>query len=94
MNVSKDILFRPLQLKRLTLANRFVRSATYEEVYLHDYENMWRAEEHLGRYFAFYNEDRPHQSLDWKTPTEVYWGDERQRAVHLKQLGNCPARWE
>jgi putative transposase len=65
---------------------RLWRTVKYEEVYLHDYESVWDAEKHLGQYFAFYNEDRPHQALDWKTPVEAYSQRERQRADHLKQL--------
>jgi len=65
---------------------RLWRTVKYEEVYLHDYENVWSAEEHLGRYFPFYNDDRPHQTLDWKTPAEVYWASEMEREIHLKQL--------
>jgi putative transposase len=61
------------------------RTVKYEEVYLNDYENVWSAEEHLGRYFAFYTKDRPHQLLDWKTAAEAYGGSELQRAVHLEQ---------
>jgi putative transposase len=26
----------------------------------------------LGKYFPFYNEERPHQALDYRTPAEVY----------------------
>jgi len=55
-------------------------------VYLHDYESLWSAEEQLGRYFPFYNDDRPHQVLDRKTPTEIYWRGVQERAIHLKQL--------
>jgi hypothetical protein len=28
----------------------------------------------LARYFAFYNRERPHQALEWRTPHEVYFG--------------------
>jgi putative transposase len=34
---------------------RLWRTVKYEEVYLHDYENVWMADEHLARYFEFYN---------------------------------------
>jgi putative transposase len=53
---------------------RLWRTVKYEEVYLHEYENGWMAEDLLGRYFGFYNEKRPHQSLDWHTPAELYFG--------------------
>ena len=46
----------------------------YEEVYLHAYENGRVAHDRLGRYFLFYNVERPHQSLDYRTPCELYLG--------------------
>jgi putative transposase len=51
---------------------RLWRSVKYEEVYLKDYETLDHAREHLGRYFAFYNEERLHQSLGYATPASVY----------------------
>ena len=46
----------------------------YEEVYLKDYESMSEAWASLARYFRFYNQERMHQSLDWRTLAEVYFG--------------------
>jgi putative transposase len=51
---------------------RLWRSVKYEEVYLKDYEGVREAREGLGRYFEFYNGNRPHQSLGYRTPREVY----------------------
>jgi putative transposase len=51
---------------------RLWRSVKYEEVYLHDYEGMRAAQQGLGRYFGFYNEERPHQALGYRTPGAVY----------------------
>lgn len=51
---------------------RLWRSVKQEEVYLKEYEDVWQAEESLRRYFEFYNHRRPHQSLKYKTPFEVY----------------------
>jgi putative transposase len=51
---------------------RLWRSVKYEEVYLHDYEGMREAQGGLGRYFPFYNEERPHQGLGYRTPLAVY----------------------
>lgn len=51
---------------------RLWRSVKYEEVYLHDYENVPQAITGLGKYFQFYNHERLHQSLDYKTPAAVY----------------------
>jgi putative transposase len=51
---------------------RFWRSLKYEEVYLKDYETVAEARKNLKNYFEFYNHKRPHQSLDYATPAEVY----------------------
>lgn len=54
---------------------RLWRSVKYEEVYLKEYRDVWEAEESLRKYFDFYNYCRPHQSLKYKTPFEVYQTD-------------------
>jgi putative transposase len=51
---------------------RLWRSVKYEEIYPHCYEWVPELEGGLGRYFPYYNEARPHQSLDYRTPAEVY----------------------
>jgi putative transposase len=51
---------------------RFWRSLKYEEVYLKSYKDLVEARCAIGGYIVFYNEIRPHQSLEYKTPTEVY----------------------
>ena len=53
---------------------RLWRSVKYEEVYLHDYRTVPEAILGLRKYFGFYNTERPHQSLDYQTPQEVYEG--------------------
>ena len=53
---------------------RLWRTVKYEEVYLNDYDSMSEAWASLARYFRFYNQERIHQSLDWRTPAEVYFG--------------------
>lgn len=52
---------------------RLWRSVKYEEVYLHGYANGTEARAALARYFSFYNARRSHQSLDYRTPDEVYF---------------------
>ena len=52
---------------------RFWRSLKYEEVYLHDYETVQEAKTGIRSYFNYYNNERQHQSLDYKTPAEVYF---------------------
>jgi len=51
---------------------RLWRSVKYEEVYLKDYADGWEAEASLRSYFRFYSYERIHQSLDYRTPAEVY----------------------
>ena len=51
---------------------RLWRSVKYEEVYLHDYQSVPQAIEGLRKYFLFYNRVRLHQSLEYKTPEDVY----------------------
>jgi putative transposase len=51
---------------------RLWRSVKYENIYPHCYEWVPELEGGLGRYFPYYNEARPHQSLDYRTPAEVY----------------------
>lgn len=53
---------------------RLWRSVKYEEVYLRDDQTVWDARHGLARYFAFYNGERLHQALGYRTPAEVYGG--------------------
>ncbi len=52
---------------------RLWRSVKYEEVYLKDYATPREARQGLGQYLTFYNEDRPHQALGYRTPAQVYF---------------------
>ena len=56
------------------MVERLWRSVKYEEVYLKDYQQVREASDGLGAYFRFYNTERGHQSLDYRTPNEVYHG--------------------
>jgi len=51
---------------------RLWRTVKYEEIYLKDYEDGHEALSSLERYFEFYNHERPHQSLNYKTPANVF----------------------
>lgn len=51
---------------------RLWRSLKYEDVYLKDYVTVEEARHGLGLYFAFYNRERLHQSLNYRTPEAVY----------------------
>jgi len=51
---------------------RLWRSVKYEEVYLHQYQTVSEARHGLAQYFLFYNMERLHESLGYRTPYEVY----------------------
>ncbi len=51
---------------------RLWKSVKYEEVYLRAYETVSDARTGIGRYFEFYNAQRPHSSLGGMTPDEFY----------------------
>lgn len=52
---------------------RLWRSLKYEDIYLKEYRTMEELTEGLEEYFYFYNNERIHQSLNYKTPAEVYF---------------------
>jgi putative transposase len=56
---------------------RLWRSVKYEEIYLHAHETVREVRAALTRYFDFYNERRPHQSLEYRTPDEMYFGNDK-----------------
>lgn len=51
---------------------RLWRSIKYECIYMRSLASVAEAREAIDAYFKFYNYQRPHQSLDYKTPAEVY----------------------
>jgi len=56
-------------------SERLWRTVKYEEVYLKSYNSVSEAREQLKTFVEFYNHKRPHQSLDYKTPAQVYFAD-------------------
>ena len=56
---------------------RLWRTIKYENVYLKSYRNIAEAERGLAEYFLFYNTERRHQSLDRRTPEDVYFNRQR-----------------
>ena len=55
------------------MVERLWRTLKYEDIYIRDYVSVDDLLNGLRRYFDFYNNERPHQSLGSKTPAEVYW---------------------
>ena len=46
------------------------RSVKYENIYLNQYDSVRQLQAGLSDYFDFYNQERPHQSLNCRTPAE------------------------
>ncbi len=73
---------------------RLWRTVKYEEVYLKAYSNGREAKDGLKAYFHFYNNQRPHQALAYRTPAEVFSEDsaptdersEERRWLHTRAL--------
>ena len=59
---------------------RLWRTVKYEDIYIRGYEAVPGLGQGLGRYFGFYNNERLHQSLGYRTPAEVYQGKGGTRA--------------
>jgi putative transposase len=51
---------------------RLWRSLKYEEVHLNAYENVAEAKAGIGAWLSFYNDERQHQSLGYRTPRQIY----------------------
>ena len=51
---------------------RLWRSVKYECIYINVFEDGVKLYEGLNQYFTFYNNERIHQSLDYKTPQSLY----------------------
>ena len=71
---------------------RLWRSIKYEEVYLHSYESPRQARQGLSHYLDFYNHERLHQSLQYRTPAEVYFSQksgQTQSDPILLKGGKC-----
>ena len=64
---------------------RLWRSVKYELIYLHAHESIRDLKHALGAYFEFFNAARPHQSLKYRTPDEMYLGcpDDREDATSI-----------
>jgi len=71
---------------------RLWRSVKYEEIYLNHYATTDVLRKALRKYFHFYNEERPHQTFDAKTPLEVYTASIGGLARSIGNAGPTTAR--
>lgn len=67
---------------------RLWRTLKYEEVYLKNYETIKEARTNISAYFHFYNTERLHQSLNYKTPAEIYF--KRNELENIKIFRQAP----
>ena len=67
---------------------RLWRSVKYEEVYLKAYESVAEARAGIGAYLRFYNSEPPHQTLDYRTPAQVF--EEGRNQVHQSEVSLTP----
>ena len=68
------------------LMERFWRSVKQEEVYIKPCDTVKEIKENIKNYIIFYNQERPHQSLNYQTPDEVYFQKNKEKtkkAVHF-----------
>ena len=71
---------------------RLWRTVKYEEVYLKAYSNGREAKAELDAYFHFYNTQRPHQTLGYRTPAEVFNRDRAQSTEQTQEKRWSPGR--
>jgi putative transposase len=62
---------------------RFWRSAKQEQIYINPTSNITELRVEIDKYIYFYNYQRPHQSLHYNTPSQVYYGEsEANKVIH------------
>ena len=66
---------------------RLWRSIKYEEVYLKAYQTVAEARTGINAYLEFYNRQRPHQALGYRTPAEVYQHGQEERGAAAEKAG-------
>ena len=64
---------------------RFWRSFKQEKFYLHEYNTVKALRLAIAEYVEFYNQRRWHQSLDYKTPADVYFEQERKACGYMDE---------
>ncbi len=55
------------------IIERWFRTLKYSEVYLKEYAGIKDARHQIGQFIHMYNMIRPHSSLDYKTPADIYF---------------------
>ena len=69
---------------------RLWRTVKYEEVYLKSYETVKEARESIARYFHFYNTERLHEALGYRTPKAAYFKEQRLKEYPVTKPAQAP----
>jgi putative transposase len=69
---------------------RLWRSIKYEEVYLKAYKDGTEAKQGIGTYLDFYNRERPHQALGYRTPQEVFQEQQQRKRIKDQEVALLP----
>jgi len=72
---------------------RLWRTVKYEDIYIKDYATVPDLSNGLRAYFRLYNYERPHQSLDYQTPAEVYFDGRQEFSLPLNPHLNLVDSW-
>ena len=70
---------------------RLWRTVKYEEVYLHEYASPKEAHHQIANYIHFYNFERIHQALDYRTPAQAH-GACKPHALAVHSAGLSPSK--
>lgn len=71
---------------------RLWRNVKYEDVYIKDYVTVSELTAGLGEYFLYYNGERPHQSLQYKTPDAVYASGSDGGAIIIEKFNKAAGK--
>ena len=73
---------------RISMDNIFIerlwKSVGYEESCLNAYKSVLEARAGIGAYLRFYDNERPHQALDYQTPAQVF--EEGRSQIHHAEV--------
>ena len=63
------------------IMERFWRTVKQEQIYINPPDNVTELISQVNKFIKFYNYQRPHQSLQYKTPSQIYYNDEKKRKI-------------
>ncbi len=64
---------------------RLWRTTKQENIYLRDYSNIQELTQGINEYYEYYNNTRPHQSLDYHTPAQIYFKEHTASPISISR---------